>query len=340
MERRRLSGLPACSFLAVVLLAGCAGAVQGDSLWIETGRHPAYPQDRFLVGVGWADTMDRADDRARGEIAKYFKSKIVSVTMDEEKYHQVDEGGERRVTHEFVQKIHSRIRAEAELEGVVIVQREVRQGQQYSLAVLDKVAQRRILAQRVAEMEMEMEERLAVPVSPPGPRIKALARVLFLHNSRARTARQLRLLGGRIDVDHEFAEETALEVRRLLATHFAVQVKSASEDLAAALGESIVGCGLVVTDGGAGRILVDGALDMQEGADDRGRPRVSYQVRLSATLGSEQIAGGEFSERIIHTSMEGARMKALYEIKERAVGPFVTMMEGFLLGDFAKEEKK
>lgn len=339
MGRRQSSGLPVCRLLTVILLAGCAGA-QVDSSWIETGRHPAYPQERFLVGVGWADTMDRADDRARGEIAKYFKTKIVSVTRDEEKYHQVDEGGQRRVTHEFVQKIHSRVRAEAELEGVVIAHRQVRQGQQYSLAVLDKVAQRRILLKRVADMEMEMEERLAVPPSPPRTRIRALARVLFLHNQRARTARQLQLLGGTVEVDHAFAEKIADEVNQLLAAHFVVTVKTASPQLTASLCEALVAAGLVVSEGGAGEIVVDGALEMQEGADEQNRPRVSYQVRLSAILGGEHISGGEFSERIIHTSVEGARMKALYEIKERAVEPFVKKMEAFLLGDYTKEEIK
>jgi len=284
--------------------------------------------------------MDRADDRARGEIAKYFKTKIVSVTRDEEKYHQVDEGGERTVTHEFMQKIHSRVRAEAELEGVTVPMRQVVQGQYYSLAVLDKLAQGRVLMQRIAEMEMEMEERLAVPASQAHDRARALARVLFLHHKRARTVGQLRLLGGNAEVDHAFAEKTADELRQLLGKHYPVGVDCDSEELSVLIREALIDAGLVVAADGKGVVGVQGVLELQDSKDDRGRFEVVYRVRLTATLNGEQVAAREKSERFLHPKLEGARMKALIEIRKMAVEPFVKKMEAHLLGDYDKEVKR
>ena len=55
--------------LACVALA-CAVGARPD--WLD-GRHPEYPRERYLVGVGDAEALDGARDRARAEIARVFE---------------------------------------------------------------------------------------------------------------------------------------------------------------------------------------------------------------------------------------------------------------------------
>jgi hypothetical protein len=76
--------------LAGALLAGCATTSgggttsDGDPSWIETRRHPEYPERAYLVGVGTAQSGDRdlawrqARDRAVADIAGQLETHIRS----------------------------------------------------------------------------------------------------------------------------------------------------------------------------------------------------------------------------------------------------------------------
>lgn len=58
----------------LLLLVGCAPAIPD---WID-GNSTLYPDDQYLVGIGYAPTRNNAEDRARAAIAKIFAVQVQS----------------------------------------------------------------------------------------------------------------------------------------------------------------------------------------------------------------------------------------------------------------------
>jgi hypothetical protein len=307
---------------------------------MDTGQHPRYPQGRFVVGVGWGDTLNTADDRARGEVAKFFQAAVENTTLEEERYSQLGTGDEAQVTHDFDLKYFTRVRSRAELEGVEIRERTVRSGLHYSLAVLDKVALQRRLSERLSDVEMEIAERLDEPATDPSVRVKALARAIWLMADRDRLMKQLALLGVGGMVDPSERAEAIEELRGLLVTHFLVSVSGMPDELATPVRSVLLSEGMAVArEDVAGAISVTGALELRDEPGGE-MPIVVYHVTLQARSGDETVAAVDQMERVTHPSAETARLKALQEVKQRAAMPLVAKIRDSVLGDFKGKEGK
>jgi len=284
--------------------------------------------------------MQAADDRARGEISKFFRSNVVSLSAEEEKYKQIGDGKEAQIQHDFDIKVYTRVRAEAKLEGIEFADRTVIDGTYYSLAVLDKPAAIRKLASRISDLDLEIEQLLKTPADPVEKRIKALARVLHLMGKRAGLNSQLEILGVRAAPLMRSFSEVAVELRDLLLAHAPVVVTSASDDLAGLVADAVLAAGLVVVPASAAAatpLAITGDLVLDEGLGPE-LFQVGYQVHLSASWMDQVVAQTEQAERVQHTSLQSAKLKAIYEVRDRAVTAFVKEIQQYLLGDFEKEE--
>jgi len=273
-------------------------------------------------------------------VAKFFQAAVENTTLEEERYSQLGTGDDALVTHEFDLKYYTRVRSKAELEGVEIRDRVVRSGLHYSLAVLDKVALRRTLSERLSEVEMEIAERLDEPAGDPGVRVKGLARALWLMGDRTRLMKQLALLGVGGAVDPSERVEALAELRALLVSHFLVAVSGLPDELAAPVRAALLADGLAVAKAdGEGTIRVTGTLELR---DEPGGelPKVVYHVTLQALAGTETIAAVDHMERVTHPSAETARLKALQEVKQRAAVPLVAKIRDHVLGDFRGREDR
>jgi hypothetical protein len=332
-----------CVAALLLLLANACATVGGNPEdWPTTGEHPDFPPQRYVVGVGWGDTMDVADDRARGEIAKFFKARVVSVTREEEHWTQAGSDELKTTARVFESRTHARVRGEAVFDDAVeIVQRTLRQGTHYTLAALDKLAMRRRLEKELADVEMEMAERMETPPDPAATRVRALARALYLHHRRVELARKLELLGRKVVVDHEERNRTAHQLRKLLADHFPIVVEGNDAELDAMVGAALREAALVVARPAEDRapITVRVGLDLDLSAVD-GLARVHYRVRLEAVQDGELLAKITAEERISHPDAALADAKARVEIGQRAIAPFVQQLQHTLLGDFDAEEEK
>ncbi len=337
--KRELGWLGAFSvWMVLAMAAGCSGAEVVD--WMDTGQHPKYPRGRYVLGIGWGDTLTTADDRARGEVAKFFQAAVENTTLEEEKYSQIGEGDAALVEHDFDLKYFTRVRSKAELEGVEIRDRAVRGGLHYSLAVLDKVALQRRLQERLSEVEMEIAERLDEPAGDVGARVKALARALWLMGDRARLMKQLSLLGVGGLADPSERVEALAELRSLLVSHFLISVDGMGDELAAPVRAALLAEGMAVAgDGVQGTIRVSGSLEIQEESGGE-MPKVVYHVTLEARSGEETVAAVDQMERVSHPSAETARLKALQEVKQRAAIPLVSKIRDNVLGDFQGKEAR
>ena len=331
--------------LVVLLYAMPAGCFHGRPAgpvvnWMDSGEHPDYPVVRFVLGIGWGDTLKIADDRARGEVAKFFSAKVVSSTREQEIYRQSGEGSEAVAVHTFESKNTTRVRGSAQLMGVEIIERTIHNGSHYSLAVLDKAAYQIALEEQLARVVSEFDERLLVPTRPAAERIKALARALFLFHLQTQLVRKLSLVTNL----HEFPAAVIRqhlndELRELLRSNSPV-VLSVPDELRAPLVEVLTGAGLVVSKPPAGVLPVRIDADMDWSKQKRtDLVEYTYTVDLSATCGGEVIARRTAAERIMHLTSDGARQKALLEIRKRVIEPFVVDLQRHLMGEFTNEEE-
>ena len=324
----------------MLLVAACSTAGYGPSDdWLNSGEHPDYPPGRYVVGVGFGDTMRDADNMAMGEVAKYFHTEVVTVTRDEQSYSQTDEGGETEVVEKFESRTFARVRGRAEIDGIEIKDRLVANGQHYSLAVLDRVAASRRLARKLGKLQMDMEASELMSREDPdaGRKVRHLARALYLGARCDELAQRLAVLDRKVRPAFADRDGMAVRLRNLLKEHYPVAVAASSPDLGGPVVEELRRRGLVVVDDAEGAIAVSAGLKMDEQPAENG-VMLFYEVSLSAGKGEEVLAQLNWSERLSHPDPKAARLKALYEIRDRAVGPFADDLSKAILGDYTREE--
>jgi len=327
--------------VVALLAVACSAAVGGSSdHWLNSGAHPDYPAGRYVVGVGFGDTMRDADNMAMGEVAKYFRSEVVTVTTDEHDYSQTDEGGETKVVEKFESRTFARVRGRAEIDGIEIKDRVVVTGRHYSLAVLDRVGASRKLARELGKLQMEIEEFeiKSKEAKEPGTAIRDLAQALFLSVRHDELAARLAVLDRKVRPALTGRDDMAVRLHNLLNEHYPVVVRSPSPELAGQVKEELRRRGLVVVDEADGAVALSADMKMDQQPAENG-VRLFYEVSLSATRDNEVLAQVNWAERLSHPDPKAARMKAMYEIRDRAVVPFAEQLSKAILGDFSTEEK-
>jgi len=321
-------------FLVLPLLS-CVSAGTQLPAWPDTGVHSSYPTARYVVGVGWGDTMDVADDRARGEVAKFFRAKVVTVTREEEHY-MVSGGPQGREERLFESITHARTRGDAVFnDSVVMVERTVREGTHYTLAVLDMQAMRQRLERDLAEMETEIAERLDTK-GAPALLVRSLARALYLLHQKRNLAHRLQLVGRKVPIDPETISQVSKTLHQTLAAAFPIAIESNDEELAKQLSSTLTKASLVVAPAAPDSepIIVIAKLELSVAPAD-GLHRAHYQVHLQAVQREVVLAQVRDEERIAHPDSTLAAAKARIEVEQRAVRPFVKDLSNALLGDFA-----
>src|SRR5690606_22051966 len=79
-------------FIAFLSLAACA-SMDRDTRpdWLD-GSSTQYPAQRFVTGIGIADDLATARDRARADLAKTFRVSIDARSSDSERYREQQDG--------------------------------------------------------------------------------------------------------------------------------------------------------------------------------------------------------------------------------------------------------
>jgi hypothetical protein len=186
------AGRALCGALVGALLcsAACAGG-RGRPDWID-GSAASYPRERYLVGVGEAENLDAARDRARAEIARIFEVRIEDSIVDRSEAMALVEEARRASSVVEHIAVETRTSTEAALEGVDIAEtwsdRESRRV--YALAVLDKQWARRRLLEQARQRTEEMSAFREAAETAHG----ALARVRALLGAARASRERDRLL--------------------------------------------------------------------------------------------------------------------------------------------------
>lgn len=143
------------AFLIVTLLVpACAGSPKTPD-WITGTKAAAYPEDRYLIGVGQGSSRPVAEDRAYAAISRIFKAEVTSQAKDWESYLNLEKKGnvqtERRLTVETMTKVST----DKVLENVTIAEvwSDPKTGLYSALAVLNRGAARASLSGRIADLD-------------------------------------------------------------------------------------------------------------------------------------------------------------------------------------------
>lgn len=245
--------------LLLVLLAciACSGPEeQRRPSWID-GASARFPAERYLVGLGEADSRPAATARAYEAVARIFEAQVTAQARDWESYVQLDARGgtsrERRLTIERV----TRVSTDKVLENVQVLDAWLDRdsGTHYVLAGTNRAQGEAILLARIRELDQTIAQELETAANSRDPLIvlrhlKRASGNLVLREAFNADLRVLRPSGRGEPAAHRVAELTA-KLEAYLASHLVIGVDVSGDEAEAvrrAVMEGLVRQGLPVTD--------------------------------------------------------------------------------------------
>ena len=240
----------------LVVLSGCAwfgGPSKPD--WID-GVSAAYPSGQYLVGVGQAESLATAEDRAYAAVARIFKAEVSAQAKDWESYLLIEQRGhsstERRLTLDNL----TRVSTDKVLENVKIVDRwvDARKGLHYALAGMNRPQAETSFMERITELDRSISDDVEEAQRPTDKlaKVKALrraARNLVLREAYNADLRVVRPSGQGTAAAYRVSELTH-ELEEFLATNLVLTVAvtgDQAEPVQRALTEGLLKEGLQVT---------------------------------------------------------------------------------------------
>jgi hypothetical protein len=271
-------------------LAGAASAAANPKNpkpdWVD-GSSMEYPRDKYLTGVGSADDRATAEDRARGEISKIFRSQITVNSASEASESTVQRTGQKD-DNSFSQSVANSVQNVSKnvLEGVEIPetwQDDASRGY-YALAVLDKSKAVSGVTDKITDFDAQIKQWYAqmTQATDKLPKVKAGMKLLALFKARKHLESDLRVLDGKgipDPVDEAAVKATASKT--LAGLDVAVELSGKSREVETGVVKALNGFGLQSTAGAPQApvdIIVSGAVetDPVAGTDTRWKFARSY----------------------------------------------------------------
>ena len=240
----------------LVVLSGCTWfGGQSKPDWID-GVSATYPSGQYLVGVGQADSLATAEDRAYAAVARIFKAEVSAQAKDWESYLLIEQRGhssaERRLTLDNL----TRVSTDKVLENVRIVDRwgDVRKGLHYALAGMHRPQAETSFMERITELDRSISDDVEEAQRPSDKlaKVKALrraARNLVLREAYNADLRVVRPSGQGTAAAYRVSELTH-ELEEFLATNLVLAVAvtgDQAQPVQRALTEGLLKEGLQVT---------------------------------------------------------------------------------------------
>ncbi|MBW3567484.1 MAG: LPP20 family lipoprotein [Proteobacteria bacterium] len=181
-------------FVALLLLAGCA--VGGDKRdaqpdWVD-GSSEKYPAQAYVVGIGSADDLATARDRARADVAKTFSVSVDQTSRDTQSYSSKDDGA--GASSEYASEIQRdlTLRTQQVLEGVTVPEswQDPETKRQHALAVLNRAQAAARLRQDINGLDAAAESLLSRARAANDNFTRAQLALAVVDNQRRRAALQ------------------------------------------------------------------------------------------------------------------------------------------------------
>ncbi len=131
--------------------------------WVD-GESSEYPASFYMTGVGYAPDRQTAENKARAEISKIFYSEIDASNRAYEEYLQTTYKGKSKTRESINIEDITKISTQKVLSGVSIAQVYQQSRPEklfYALAILDREQTKRILRQKIAQLDQDIQKLLA-----------------------------------------------------------------------------------------------------------------------------------------------------------------------------------
>ena len=341
--------------LITVLTGGCAIG-RGEPDWVR-GKSRDYPVERFLTGLGMANSKEAAVERAYAAVAKVFKAEVNAQSRDWESFLLLEQKGqantERRLTLDQI----TRVSTDKVLENVRVLEswRDAKTGQEYALAGMDRNQAGAALLERISDLDrtVETELRESKDTQDKLLRVRNLRRAiknLVLREAYNADLRIIRTSGAGDAAPHRVADLTA-ELESFLGANIVVGVEVAGEQAditRRAVMEGLLREGLPVTARAIGsesasngdakpvELLVKGTVGLWDVSMPD--PRFRYARWCSDFVvterGSQRIVGAvSIGGREGHVNMPEARAKAVRVMQQELTSNLARTLAAYVYGE-------
>ena len=343
---------------ATVLLLGCSQFGRSASpAWLNGGNEK-YPADRYLLGVGQGESKAVAAERAYGAVAKIFKAEVIAQSRDWESFLVMEQRGrpqtERRLTLDHITNVST----DKVLENVTVVDtwHDVKHGQHYALAGMNRAQTGTALREQMDELDRSVEGEVSESRQTEDKlaKIRNLRRAvkhLVLREAYNSDLRTIQSSGRGVDPPFRVAELT-IELEQFLTERLVVGVEVNGEQADVtrrAIMEGLIREGLPVTnqtfaasahhlDGGRAKfdLMVTGAVRLWDVpvAD----PRFRY-VRwcgdfLATEVATQRVVGAMSSSgREGHLTPGEAKAKAIRIMQHELTSNLAKTLAAYIYGE-------
>lgn len=210
--------------VALAASAGCGwfgGQAKPD--WL-TGTSRAFPQEHYLTGLGEADTLSSATERAYASVAKVFKAEISSEAREWESYLLVENRGKSLDEHRLTLDHLTNVTTDKVIENVSVLDKWYDAGaRRYAvLAGIPRAQGEAATLSRLTELDQTIAAHVAAARQLPDTlgrlrELKRATKALVLREAYHADLRVFRLNGQGVPASFRVADLTT-EMERLVAT--------------------------------------------------------------------------------------------------------------------------
>jgi hypothetical protein len=329
---------------------GCGWSRSSAPSWIQ-GSSPEYPMERYLTGVGQAESKSAAGERAYGAVAKIFKSQITAHSQDWESYLDLEKRGQTNTERHLTLDQITKVSTDKVIENVRILDswKDPQTGQHFALAGMDRSQAGTALVERMNELDQAVETELAEARQTQDKlakvrNLRRAAKNLILREAYNVDLRVIRASGQGNPPAHQVADLTS-ELERFMAEHLlvAVEVSGDQADVTRrAVTEGLLHEGLPVIsqngDGQTPELLVKGTVQLWDVSIPD--PRFRYARWCSdfviTEVGTQRIVGAvSIGGREGHLTPTEAMSRAIRVMQQELTSHLAKTLAGYVYGDAA-----
>ncbi|MFZ1746367.1 MAG: LPP20 family lipoprotein [Nitrospirales bacterium] len=145
-----------------ILAGGCAWfGRETPPEWIMS-PHQSYPAERYLTGIGEAESREQAEKRAYAAVARVFSAQVNTQSMDHETYSIQESGGGSQTRRELQLDQRTQVTTSKALENVQILDLWYQPSTRHfwALAGLDRQQAEKAILERLQEGDTKIENMI------------------------------------------------------------------------------------------------------------------------------------------------------------------------------------
>ncbi|MDQ6732692.1 MAG: LPP20 family lipoprotein [Nitrospirota bacterium] len=334
--------------LLMAVSDGCGWSRSNAPSWIQ-GASPEYPAERYLTGVGQAESTTVAGERAYGAVAKIFKAEITAQSQDWESYLVLEKRGQTNTERHLTLDQITKVSTDKVIENVKVLDTWVdpKTGQHYALAGMDRGQAGAALLEHMNELDQAVETELteAHQTQDKLAKVRNLRRAaknLVLREAYNADLRVIRASGQGNPPAHRVADLTS-ELEQFMAEHLLVAVEVSGDQAGVtrrAVTEGLLREGLpVISQNGGGtspELLVKGAVQLWDVSIPDPRFRyarwcsdfVITEVATQRIVGAVSLGGREG-----HLTPSEAMSRAVRVMQQELTSHLAKTLAGYVYGD-------